>query len=189
MLAFSNKKSTIVLVSGIFCCCNFSILPWYYLKVAFTLKRHPKLRSTEGINVRPKSQNKNWWILAVISTLNDFCPYYRPRNYTVPVKKLRMNIPYINFAITDKNDNNYPLTNVVLQFTTDIDCVCMDHLKQFWFSFDCAYFLHIASAAATTLLTATTTAFAVTTTYPIGRNIRYHLKVTFSLKTTIITVC
>ena len=30
-------------------------------------------RSTEGSNVRPKSQNKNWWNLS--STLDDFCPH------------------------------------------------------------------------------------------------------------------
>ena len=30
-------------------------------------------RSTEGSNVRPKSQNNNWWNLS--STLDDFCPH------------------------------------------------------------------------------------------------------------------
>ena len=32
-----------------------------------------KPRSTEGSNVRPKSQNKNWWTFS--STLDDFCPH------------------------------------------------------------------------------------------------------------------
>ena len=37
-----------------------------------TPKSTNEARSTEGSNVRPKSQNKNWWNLS--STLDDFCP-------------------------------------------------------------------------------------------------------------------
>ena len=43
MLALSNKKSTIVLVSGFLCCCIFTILFNIIRKFAFELKRHLKL--------------------------------------------------------------------------------------------------------------------------------------------------
>ena len=43
MLAFSNKKSTIDLVSGIFFCyCIFLIFPCYYLKIIFFTKKAPQ---------------------------------------------------------------------------------------------------------------------------------------------------
>ena len=48
-----------------------------YLKEIYpsqlTVEKANKSRSTEGSNVRPKSQNKNWWTFS--STLDDFCPH------------------------------------------------------------------------------------------------------------------
>ena len=61
---------------------------------------------------------------------------------------------------------NVVLTNVILQFTTDLDSVCMhDHIydSHFTVRISCSC-LCIAPAATTTLLTAATTAFAATTT-------------------------
>ena len=43
MLALLNKKSTFVLVSGVFSCCIFTILFKYYSKGLFLTKRHIRL--------------------------------------------------------------------------------------------------------------------------------------------------
>ena len=43
MLALSNQKSTFVLVSGFFGCCNFTILFKYYLKGHFLTKKAPEI--------------------------------------------------------------------------------------------------------------------------------------------------
>ena len=64
------------------------------------------------------------------------------------------------------------MTNVVLQFTTDLDCLhdqVFDSHFTVRISRSC---LRIASAATTTLLTTTTTAYAAATTYLVGRNAR-----------------
>ena len=43
LLALSNKKSTFVLVFGVFGCCILTILPIYFKMVGFSSKRHLKL--------------------------------------------------------------------------------------------------------------------------------------------------